>query len=456
MVTIPKSGLSILTIVIVIVQVSSVAYAAPPKAYEYREGKLNTVRYEEGGKYYRLEFQYDANGNNKGRVRKQVNRVDAPAQPYLGDFSYEVVVYGIGANASRVQFPTWTDRNGQDDIRWYEGVKLTTGIWKAVIPYSNHNNETGTYFTHVYADNSFVDGTGVIVQSNAVSVQTPAEVNLADGSYEITVKGVGGNINHVFFPTWTLSNGQDDLQNPWISGRKVAPGEWKVTVCFDNHMFEPGVYVTHIYGFDQNGNSTLLGTASTNAVLGVKSPSSIDISNASYEIYVFGIDSSATNVQFPTWSNLNGQDDLRWYDGTKVSNRMWKARIPFSNHEDLGYYTTHVYANGAFIAASISNVTGNTTIQAPSQTSRANGFYDVLVYGVGDNAVSVLFPTWTASNGQDDIEWIQGQKIAPGKWKATIQFNKHNNESGAYITHVYSYDQYGNGIGIGGTTVGVQ
>ncbi|MFB6367791.1 GBS Bsp-like repeat-containing protein, partial [Paenibacillus elgii] len=54
-------------------------------------------------------------------------------------------------------------------------------------------------------------------------------------------------------------------------------------------------------------------------------------------------------------------------------------------------------------------------------------------------ATKVEFPTWTEHNGQDDLEnpWLQGEKVTEGVWKATIRFNKHNNETGKYITHIY-------------------
>ncbi|MCY9544814.1 GBS Bsp-like repeat-containing protein [Paenibacillus alvei] len=39
---------------------------------------------------------------------------------------------------------------------------------------------------------------------------------------------------------------------------------------------------------------------------------------------------------------------------------------------------------------------------------------------------------------------MKGEKVKPGVWKIQIPFSKHNNESGTYITHVYTVDQYGN------------
>ena len=50
----------------------------------------------------------------------------------------------------RVAFPTWTERNGQDDIIWHEGIHKD-GRWSCHINVSQHKGETGTYITHIYA-----------------------------------------------------------------------------------------------------------------------------------------------------------------------------------------------------------------------------------------------------------------------------------------------------------------
>ncbi len=55
----------------------------------------------------------------------------------------------IGVNAERVQFPTWSTANGQDDIVWYDGVNQGNGKWSVVVNSANHKSD-GAYVTHVY------------------------------------------------------------------------------------------------------------------------------------------------------------------------------------------------------------------------------------------------------------------------------------------------------------------
>jgi len=85
--------------------------------------------------------------------------------------------------------------------------------------------------------------------------------------------------------------------------------------------------------------------------------------------------------------------------------------------------------------------------------------YDVYVYGVTDNVSGVnrvQFPTWTSSNGQDDIQsdWgnntsARGTLQADGTtWVYRVNRSAHKNEFGTYNTHVYVYDNVGNMRGI--------
>lgn len=71
---------------------------------------------------------------------------------------------------------------------------------------------------------------------------------------------------------------------------------------------------------------------------------------------------------------------------------------------------------------------------------------------VTDNAgvARVAFPTWTDSNGQDDIaqDWYDScalfQPINGNTYAFRVNRVEHNNEYGSYTTHIYAYDSAGN------------
>jgi len=74
--------------------------------------------------------------------------------------TYDVYVYGVadaGCGVNRLQFPTWSALNGQDDliVDWQTnplvtGQNLGGGTWKFTVKRSDHNNEYGDYITHLY------------------------------------------------------------------------------------------------------------------------------------------------------------------------------------------------------------------------------------------------------------------------------------------------------------------
>ncbi|MBI4857269.1 MAG: GBS Bsp-like repeat-containing protein [Acetobacterium woodii] len=56
---------------------------------------------------------------------------------------------------------------------------------------------------------------------------------------------------------------------------------------------------------------------------------------------------------------------------------------------------------------------------------------------------SVLFPTWTDANGQDDLVWHPAT-ISGNTASYRVSYNQHNNELGSYTVHIYAYDNAGN------------
>lgn len=106
----------------------------------------------------------------------------------LTSTGYDVYLYGVtdpnGIN--RVQFPTWTVANNQDDIdvSWESstfsaGTNHENGTWSYRVNITDHNNESGTYTTHVYVyDNN---GDRVNVCSLSVEVPVPISVYIYNG-----------------------------------------------------------------------------------------------------------------------------------------------------------------------------------------------------------------------------------------------------------------------------------
>ncbi len=53
-------------------------------------------------------------------------------------------------SVSKVQFPTWTTRNGQDDLKWHD-AQANGNTYTFYVSRGDHNGEVGDYITHIYA-----------------------------------------------------------------------------------------------------------------------------------------------------------------------------------------------------------------------------------------------------------------------------------------------------------------
>jgi prepilin-type N-terminal cleavage/methylation domain-containing protein len=109
----------------------------------------------------------DNAGNVSASTSTYIFRRDASVPTYssyeiknVTSSGYDVYVYGVSdamSGIARVQFPTWTEYNGQDDIQanWETnstatGVNQGNGTWYYRVNVSSHNNESGIYNTHVW------------------------------------------------------------------------------------------------------------------------------------------------------------------------------------------------------------------------------------------------------------------------------------------------------------------
>ncbi len=165
---------------------------------------------------------------------------------------------------TRVSFPTWTTANGQDDLIWHDGT-VSNGKASVWIDRSKHNNEFGTYVTDVYVYDAAGNSATARISTNAVNDTTGPKIshikvtNVTSTGYTIscTVQDASpsSGINSVLFPTWTSSNGQDDIANPWPSG-SISGSTATYKVKYSEHNNETGMYNTHIYAYDNYGNYT--------------------------------------------------------------------------------------------------------------------------------------------------------------------------------------------------------
>lgn len=113
------------------------------------------------------------------------------------------------------------------------------------------------------------------------------------------------------------------------------------------------------------------------------------------------------------------------------------------NSVSVGGFQGYIYL-GDFDSEPNRDTTPPTLSDAQITDVTDEGFTITCQVSDADSGItSVLFPTWTDANGQDDIIWHQAT-INGNTASYRVLYRQHNNEMGTYNVHVYAYDGAGN------------
>ena len=393
--------------------------------------------------------------------------------------TFDVIVSNVGApyGVREVKVPIWSSVNGQDDIIWYTAARQSDGTYKVTVKASNHKNSVGEYNIHLYYVQNDGQLVGVTGTKTTVSIGKPKGTitiqnnNPNTGTFDVIVSGVSnpaGGVKTVSVPIWSSVNGQDDII--WYTAARQSDGTYKVTVKASNHKNSVGEYNIHLYYVQNDGQLIGVGGTKTNVSI-AKPQGKITIKNnnpntGTFDVIISGVSSpyGVREVKLPTWSSVNGQDDIIWYTATKQANGTYKVTVKASDHKNsTGLYYVHLYYvqnNGTLIGVggTSTNVTispdklkptGKITIQNNNPNT---GTFEVVVSNVfSPNGVrEVKLPTWSSVNGQDDVSWYTATKQADGTYKLFVNVSNHKNSTGEYNVHLYYVQNDGQLVGVGG------
>jgi probable N-acetylmuramidase/lysin len=215
------------------------------------------------GQYEAQVFYVDAKGQNKF-VKKAFIDFKNQSRPTASLLiqnnnkdtgTFDVIIKDVYSpkGVRTVQVPTWSDKDGQDDIRWYEATRQANGDYKVSVKASDHKNSTGKYHVHLYYiqnDGSRVGAgtttTEVEFRNLTTRTQTGIKnVNSGAGTYTVTVDQApqGRQIKNIRVAAWSQAH-QENLY--WYS---TAPSgtHTEVQVSAANHQYQKGNYTTHVY-----------------------------------------------------------------------------------------------------------------------------------------------------------------------------------------------------------------
>ena len=205
--------------------------------------------------------------------------------------SYDLVISNLIAprGFKEVLVPTWSEKNGQDDIIWYKAAKQANGDYKVTVRSSNHKGDSGLYNSHVYLvdnDGKFIGLGGKQVTLDITKTQGTLTITNNDknrGTFDVLITNLtnSSGISGVVIPVWSEQNGQDDLV--WHNATKQDDGSYKVTISASQHKWNSGKYIVHGYIVDASGKNIGFGATSADVVapkkIGSASSGNYDVLN---------------------------------------------------------------------------------------------------------------------------------------------------------------------------------
>ena len=394
--------------------------------------------------------------------------------------TFDAVITNISAplGVKEVLVPSWSLDGGQDDLIWHKATKQSDGSYRVTIKASEHKGNKGNYRADAYiVDNSnnrhYISEKVVSVDyARPSGVLTIENNNTATGTFDAVVRNIVAptGLKEVLVPSWSLDGGQDDLI--WHKAIRQADGSYRVTIKATDHKNSTGKYRADAYIVDDSNKRFYL-TEKVVEVTQTRPRASLVIENNNADLGTFDAvirnivaPNGVMEVLVPSWSLVNGQDDLVWHKASRQSDGSYRVTIKASEHKNsLGNYRADLYivdnANQRhYITETIVDVKHNKPVGTISvvNNNKDTGTFDVVISDVysSKGVRTVQVPIWSEKDGQDDIRWYEATRQANGTYTVNVQATNHKNSTGLYNIHLYYILNDGSQVGVGGTTTTVE
>ena len=296
----------------------------------------------------------------------------------------------------------------------------------------------------------------------ADSITTP-ESPTTNAVFTVTANGVKDDLSGVSDVRAAVWCDWNDLK--WYPANNIGNGQWSVTVDIKNHEDRVGTYYIDYYATDNAGNDGYIGgeTIDIVAVPSISNGvSSVRINNNQFKVYAKGF-LNYSNLLFPTWSNNDGMDDIKWYQGVRQTDGSYAILVDNSDHGyDVGKYYTDVYgtdSNGKQVylggtTQTIAQITASNVTAGEVKDSQ----FTVTVSGIDAPAGirEILVPVWSNNGGMDDLIWYRATRKTNDTYEVTINLKDHGYDVGKYYADVYGTDSNGKQVYLGGATQNVE
>ena len=423
------------------------------------------------GKYEAQVFYLDAQGQNKFVKKAFIDyTATKPANAVAADLtitkSEKDGTFTITAKNLRgfdgykeVKIPFWSHANGMKDIIWYTPTRQADGSYTVTAKASDHENADGKYEAQVFyvdakGQNKFVKKAFIDYTASKPSADLIITKSEKDGTFTITAKNLQGfdGYKEVKIPFWSHANGMKDII--WYTPTRQADGSYTVTAKASDHENADGKYEAQVFYVDAKGQNKFVKKAFIDYKNQSRPTGTLLIQNNNKDTGTFDViikdvysPKGVRTVQVPTWSDKDGQDDIRWYEATRQANGDYKVSVKASDHKNsTGKYHIHLY----YIQNDGSRVgVGTTTTdvefrnaQTKTQAAIKNvnsgaGTFTVTVDQApqGRQIKNIRVAAWSKAH-QENLYWYSATPTGM-RTEITVSANNHGNEAGNYTTHVY-------------------
>ena len=251
-----------------------------------------------------------------------------------GDFSVVISNVSDQNGVLGVSVPIWSEKNGQDDIIWYNATRLNNGNYKVNVSLTDHKNERGLYNVHLY----YVETNGKLVGVGGTTYTVPAKVEETHTTTSYSLPDAG---------TYTFKERSSIKAEPRVASPELAYYDAGMSVNYDKIVSGDGYQWLSYLSY--NGNRRYVAVARL-AQQESKPSGTINIENLSnlgFDVHITNVsggDKAIQGVSVPVWTAKDGQDDLVWHQADRQSDGSYKVRINVSDHKaEAGEYIVHLY-----------------------------------------------------------------------------------------------------------------
>jgi len=415
------------------------------------------------GKYEAQVFYVDHQGRNTFVKKAFVDRAKPSADLSIsnpdanGNFTITAKNLKGFEGYKEVKIPFWSHANGMKDIVWYSPTRQSDGSYTVTAKVGDHENASGKYEAQLfYVDqqgrNTFVKK--AFVDRAKPSADITISKNEVEGTFTITAKNLKGfeGYKEVKIPFWSHANGMKDII--WYTPTRQADGSYTVTAKASDHENADGQYEAQVFYVDAKGQNKFVKKAFIDFKNQSRPTASLLIQNNNKDTGTFDViikdvysPKGVRTVQVPTWSDKDGQDDIRWYEATRQANGDYKVSVKASDHKNsTGKYHVHLYYiqnDGSRVGAGTTttevefrNLTTRTQTGIKNVNSGA-GTYTVTVDQApqGRQIKNIRVAAWSQAH-QENLYWYS---TAPSGTHTEVQVSaaNHQYQKGNYTTHVY-------------------